>query len=134
MTGSSTPPSGFADLLQPLNEAITPLVKAGVAAPLLNPFGLVVLEIPGRKSGRLYTLPLACWSFHNTVVVSTVRTGSQWIRNLAAVETVTIWLRGQRGKATAMVIEDGKSISGDAQQHEWLLQPLQDVRPVRASG
>lgn len=130
--GPSAPPAptGFADLLAPLNEAITPLVKAGVAAPFVNPFGLVVLEIPGRKTGLPYTLPLACWSFHNTVVVSTVRSGSQWLRNLAAAESVTIWLRGRRRLATATVIVDGNVTSADEQQPELLLQPLRDVSQV----
>ena len=127
MSSATRAATGFADLLAPLNEAIAPLVKAGVAAPFLNPFGLVVLEIPGRKTGRPYTLPLACWSFHNTVVVSTVRSGSQWLRNLAAAETVTIWLRGRRRIATATVIVDGNITSGNDGQSELLLQPLRDV-------
>jgi len=130
MNSNSTAPAGFAGLLAPLNEAITPLIKAGVAAPFVNPFGLVVLQIPGRKTGRSYTLPLACWSFHNTVVVSTVRSESQWLQNLAAAETVTIWLRGRRRVATATVIVDGNVTSGNEQQSELLLQPLRDISQV----
>lgn len=130
MNSNSAAPAGFAGLLAPLNEAITPLIKAGVAAPFVNPFGLVVLQIPGRKTGRSYTLPLACWSFHNTVVVSTVRSESQWLQNLAAAETVTIWLRGRRRVATATVIVDGNVTSGNEQQSELLLQPLRDISQV----
>ena len=130
MNSNSAAPAGFARLLAPLNEAITPLIKAGVAAPFVNPFGLVVLQIPGRKTGRSYTLPLACWSFHNTVVVSTVRSKSQWLQNLAAAETVTIWLRGRRRVATATVIVDGNVTSGNKQQSELLLQPLRDISKV----
>ncbi len=130
MNSNSAAPAGFAGLLAPLNEAITPLIKAGVAAPFVNPFGLVVLQIPGRKTGRSYTLPLACWSFHNTVVVSTVRRESQWLQNLAAAETVTIWLRGRRRVATATVIVDGNVTSGNEQQSELLLQPLRDISQV----
>lgn len=130
MNNAATARAGFADLLAPLNQAIAPLVKAGVAAPFLNPFGLVVLEIPGRKTGRPYTLPLACWSFHNTVVVSTVRSESQWLRNLAAAESVSIWLRGRRRVATATVIVDGNVMSGNARQSELLLQPLRDISQV----
>jgi len=130
MNCAATAPAGFADLLAPLNEAIAPLVKVGVAAPFLIPFGLVVLEIPGRKTGRPYTLPLACWSFHNTVVVSTVRSGSQWLRNLAAAESVSIWLRGRRRVATATVIVDGNVTSGNEQQSELLLQPLRDISQI----
>ena len=130
MNSAATASAGFADLLAPLNQAIAPLVKAGVAAPFLNPFGLVVLEIPGRKTGRPYTLPLACWSFHNTVVVSTVRSGSQWLQNLAAAESVSIWLRGRRRVATATVIVDGNVMSGNERQSELLLQPLRDISQV----
>ncbi len=130
MNSAATASAGFADLLAPLNQAIAPLVKAGVAAPFLNPFGLVVLEIPGRKTGRPYTLPLACWSFHNTVVVSTVRSESQWLRNLAAAESVSIWLRGRRRVATATVIVDGNVVSGNERQSELLLQPLRDISQV----
>jgi len=130
MNSAATASAGFADLLAPLNQAIAPLVKAGVAAPFLNPFGLVVLEIPGRKTGRPYTLPLACWSFHNTVVVSTGRSGSQWLQNLAAAESVSIWLRGRRRVATATVIVDGNVVSGNERQSELLLQPLRDISQV----
>jgi len=125
-------PTGFAGLLQPINEAVTPLIKAGFGTPFINPFGLTVLEVPGRKSGRIYTLPVVCWSLYNIVIVSTVRSESQWIRNLAAAETVSVWLRGRRREAATMVIMGGDVVDRETQPHELMLQPLKDAS--RLSG
>lgn len=125
-------PQGIAGLLQPINEAVTPLIKAGLGAPFFNPFGFAVLEVPGRKSGRLYTLPVLCWSLYDIVIVSTVRGESQWIRNVAAADTISVWLRGRRRDATTMVIIGGQVMERDDQPHELMLRPLKDAS--RLSG
>lgn len=91
-----------------LNRLVVPAVRAGLGAPLPLPAppaalwslgwvpGLVLLEVPGRRSGRRYRVPLTALVRGRSVVLSTVRTRSQWLRNLAAAEEVGLWLRGRR--------------------------------------
>jgi hypothetical protein len=88
--------------LAPLNELLLPLIKVGVGAPFLNPIGLVVLEVAGRRSGRIYSVPLVAWSLGNLVVVSTVRSESAWVKNLRAAGAAAIWLRGRRREAVTL--------------------------------
>ncbi len=94
-TASATLPA----LLAPLNELLLPLIRAGVAAPLLTVPGFVVLEVAGRRSGRVYSVPLLGWALAGYVVVSTVRAESAWVKNLDAAGTASVWLRGRRRAA-----------------------------------
>jgi hypothetical protein len=98
-----------------LNRLVVPAVRAGLGAPLPLPAppaalwslgwvpGLVILEVPGRRSGRRYRVPLTAVVRGRSVVLSTVRARSQWLRNLAAAEEVGIWLRGRRRTGTPWV-------------------------------
>lgn len=83
-------------LLAPVNRMLTPLIRQGVGSPLLLSYGLIVAEIPGRKTGRLYTVPLVAWFAPGRLIVGTVRGNSQWVRNLAAVDVINVWLWGQQ--------------------------------------
>ena len=93
---STITPSAFRNL----NRLVEPAARRGLGAPLPIPVGwwagLVVIEVPGRKSGRIYRTPLLAFSHRDLLVVTTVRSRSQWIRNLAATDTVDVWLRGSR--------------------------------------
>ncbi|MEM1232033.1 MAG: hypothetical protein AAGI15_15930, partial [Pseudomonadota bacterium] len=73
-------PRGIAARLAPLNDRLAPLVRAGLANPLLFTPGLTVLEVRGRKTGKHRALPLACLCLGPFLVIGTVRPGSQWIR------------------------------------------------------
>ena len=86
-------------LLAPLNRVVMPLIRAGIGAPLLTPIGLVVMEVEGRRSGRLYSVPLIAWALFDHVVVSTVRRDSAWLKNLCATGHAAVWLRGRRREA-----------------------------------
>jgi hypothetical protein len=88
--------AGLPGLLAPLNALVLPLIQAGVGAPLFTPLGLVVLEVAGRRSGRVYRIPLLAAALFNTVAVSTVRTDSGWVKNLRAAGSGAVWLRGHR--------------------------------------
>ncbi len=46
------------DLLGPLNQLARPLIKAGLGGPCLTPFGLVVIEVLGRRTGIVREVPL----------------------------------------------------------------------------
>ena len=61
------------------------------------------MEIPGRKSGRLYRVPAVALASGSRLMVGTVRERSQWIRNLAAIDRVEVWLRGRRRMARSYV-------------------------------
>jgi hypothetical protein len=86
-----------------LNEMVAPLVKSGVASPWPLGVGGVVVETTGRRSGLTREVPLVAGRLGDTIVVSTVRDGSQWIRNLEADPQARVWLSGRPRAATASV-------------------------------
>lgn len=94
-----------AALYNAVNQTLEPLITAGLglsSCPL--PLGATVMEIVGRKTGKLYRVPALAASVGNLTVVSTVRPKrSQWIRNLAANPTVRFWKSGQVRTASAFV-------------------------------
>jgi deazaflavin-dependent oxidoreductase (nitroreductase family) len=90
-------------LLAPVNALLTPAIQAGLGSPLPLLWGLVVLEVRGRRSGRTRAVPLVCTDQGATLIVATVRRDSQWIRNLEAEPDAAVWLRGRRREVTARV-------------------------------
>ena len=48
-----------------LNAYLEPLIRAGVGSPRLSPVGGVIVETIGRKSGRLYQVPVLASKFSN---------------------------------------------------------------------
>jgi deazaflavin-dependent oxidoreductase (nitroreductase family) len=88
---------------QALNQVVGPLARAGALSPLPIGSGLVVLETTGRSSGLPRQVPLAATRLGDTVLVSTVRADSQWVRNLEADPSAGLWIRGRRRAATAAV-------------------------------
>jgi deazaflavin-dependent oxidoreductase (nitroreductase family) len=93
-----------------LNTYLEPLISTGLGSPGLTPVGAVVLETTGRKSGRTYKTPVLASEFATLLLVSTVRSRSQWIKNLAATPQTKVWLRGQSVPVTAYVIGRGQSV------------------------
>lgn len=98
--------SSLPQMLAPLNQTLTPLLKAGLGNPLLFTTGATVLEVPGRKSGEMRSVPLTCYLAGSVMVIGTVRRNSQWIRNLAAADAAYVWLWGQRRLATKLSVSD----------------------------
>ena len=66
-----------------LNAVVRPSIRRGFGSPCLAPWGLVVLEHKGRRTGRTYESPLLALRIGRRVVVTTYRKErSQWVRNL----------------------------------------------------
>ncbi len=107
-TASPAPQSipSLPQLLAPLNQTLTPLLKMGLANPLLFTGGATVLEVPGRKTGELRSVPLTCYLAGGIMIIGTVRCHSQWIKNLAAADTAQVWLWGQRLQAAKLHVGD----------------------------
>ncbi|MFZ4850487.1 MAG: nitroreductase/quinone reductase family protein [Caldilinea sp.] len=86
-----------------LNQIVEPLVLAGIGGPQLFPVGLILLETRGRLSGRFYRTPVVALRWGELLFVSTVRTQSQWVQNLAAHPEIDCWVNGRQRQATAYV-------------------------------
>ena len=93
-------------LMQPVNDLLRPLVKAGLGSPLNWTPGLVVLEVPGRQSGREYSLPLLGYLAYPYVTLATVRPNSQWVKNTAAASEPHVWVWGRRFSLDKVVVTD----------------------------
>lgn len=86
-----------------LNRVVRPLVKAGLGSPLPLGLGAVVMEATGRVSGERREVPLLGLRLGSTVMVSTVRGRSQWLKNVAANEATAVWYWGNKHATTAAV-------------------------------
>lgn len=86
-----------------LNRFVKPLVKAGLGSPLPIGLGAVVLESTGRISGEPREVPVLGFRVGKRVMVSTVRSSSQWVKNLEANDEAAVWYGGKRRPATATV-------------------------------
>jgi len=96
-----------------LNGIVEPMVRFGFGSPGLFPVGAIVLETKGRRTGRPSSVPLMAARARDFVLVSTVRRGSHWFRNLSAQPDVRYWLGGQETKARAFTIRNGSVIGDD---------------------
>ncbi|MGH9764519.1 MAG: nitroreductase/quinone reductase family protein [Blastocatellia bacterium] len=101
-------PDLASEFFRGLNQLMEPLIRAGLGAPLFSPVGAIVVETRGRRTGRPLNIPLLGMVFGDMVVVSTVRSGSEWVKNLAANPEVRYWLRGKPVEATAVVVDSEK--------------------------
>lgn len=106
-------------LMAPINDLIAPGIRLGAGNPLPLTSGLVVLEVVGRSSGEIRSVPLLCTDYGQALVVSTVRPGSQWLKNLAAAGEASVWLRGRRRKVTAFVYRRGERLGAAAPGQPW---------------
>jgi F420H(2)-dependent quinone reductase len=82
---------------------VLPFTKLGIGAPPVVGIGTVTVATTGRRSGRPHEVPLAAARLGDTVVVSTVRRNSEWVRNLESDSMATIWLDGCARQADASV-------------------------------
>ena len=93
------------DLLGPLNQLARPLIKAGLGGPCLTPFGLVVVEILGRRTGIAREVPLLALRHRGYLVVGSASASANWLINLDNQQHTSLWMNGARW--TAEVKEPG---------------------------
>ena len=91
------------DVFRKMNRLVKPLVKAGLGSPLPLGLGAVVLENTGRVSGDTHEVPVLGLRVGRRVMVSTVRPGSQWVKNLEADDRAAVWYCGRRHETRATV-------------------------------
>jgi hypothetical protein len=92
-----------APIFDALNAVVRPAVRVGLGNPLPVGGGLILVETTGRRSSLPRQVPLVAGRVGNSLVVSTVRADSQWLRNLEADPRVRVWLTGRARSATAHV-------------------------------
>ncbi len=118
------------------NAVVEPLVRAGLGGPLFSPFGAIVLETVGRKTGDIRRTPLLATVCGNLTIVATFRAGrSQWVKNLALQQSTKWWANGQLHEGRPVVF---------AQSAEWpeaeripeLVRPFSETawRPLVEAG
>ncbi len=91
-----------------LNSVARPSIQRGLGSPCLVPWGLVVLEHKGRRTGRTYTSPLLAMRLGRRVLVTTYRKErSHWIRNLEEWPRTHLWMNGRRRPYHARVLGGG---------------------------
>jgi deazaflavin-dependent oxidoreductase (nitroreductase family) len=113
-TTTSPAPSATAPAEAPLPLAIralrrtNPLVLQLLASPLhgLASRDILALEVRGRKTGRLYRLPLSYVRSGDDLYCCTRPEVAGWWKNLAPERPVEIVLRGKRLRARAEVLDN----------------------------
>ena len=69
---------------------------------------VALVEMTGRKSGKLRTVPLACYPYRDSVVVSASNSGKEthpaWYLNLRDNPAVTVQLGRERFEAEAVEV------------------------------
>jgi deazaflavin-dependent oxidoreductase (nitroreductase family) len=91
-----------------VNQLVERLVRAGIGSPCGVGSGVVVIETKGRKTGAGRTVPVLAQRFGNTLIVSTVRTNSQWVRNLEADQTPTVVVNKRSRPVTVVARRIGR--------------------------
>lgn len=86
-----------------LNGVVRPLVKRGLGSPPPVGVGTVIVSTTGRRTGVQREVPLVGARVGDTVVVSTARGNSQWLRNVEADPEVRVWIDGQERSGVAEV-------------------------------
>ena len=86
-----------------MNRLVEPVVRAGIGNSLAGP-GTFVIETTGRRSGLARRVPLLAKRLGDTIIVSTIRHNSQWIRNLEHHPNAHVWIAGQPRPAAATIV------------------------------
>jgi hypothetical protein len=85
-----------------LNRFVEPAVRAGMGNSIVGP-GLFVVESIGRRTRKCRPVPVLGVRLGDTIVTSTVRPSSQWVRNLDRNSDATVWVAGHPRKAKGTI-------------------------------
>ncbi|GAB3411102.1 hypothetical protein GCM10027569_27400 [Flindersiella endophytica] len=91
-----------------------------------------VLNVRGRKSGRVYSVPVTYYQEPGAVFVTTT---AGWSKNLAGGADLTLWLRGRLVPARADLVSD-PPVLARAIEHWIRLRPAlyADLFQIRLNG
>lgn len=100
-----------------INKAVVVLLRSPLHALVSK--SLMLLTYRGRKSGKMYTIPVGYTRQGETV---TLFTDHNWWKNLLDQAPVTLRLRGKKHQGTAEVIRDNTELIAErlmafVQQH-----------------
>ncbi len=99
--------------MQRLNPAIAWLLRSPLH-PLLG-WGLMLVTVTGRRSGRVYTIPVGYQPDGYAPVVPVSKPSrKQWWRNYRDRRPIGVWLRGRAAHGHAVVVAPGSSAFRDA--------------------
>ena len=118
-----------------LNTVVRPSIQRGFGSPCVTPWGLVVLEHTGRRTGRQYRSPLLAMRVGRQVVVTTYRSKrSHWIQNLESQPRTHLWMNGERRPVHAHVMSSKRSVEPDGIADR-VARPLRPaIRAMLAAG
>jgi len=112
------------EFFRALNPLIEPWAKAGCVSPSRWPFGVVVIETTGRRSGESRSNPVLAMLVDGHLIVGTARgERSDWFQNLQKSPSVRYWLDGGPHEARALAFTP----AGEAPQLDGLPPLVQDA-------
>jgi hypothetical protein len=103
--------AAFVDIdrvMQRLNPAVAWLLRSPLS-PLLG-WGLMLVTVTGRRSGRVYTIPVGYQRDGDAIVVLVSKPSrKQWWRNYRDRRPIDVWLCGRAAHGHAVVVAPGSS-------------------------
>ena len=101
--------------MQRLNPAVAWLLRSPLH-PLLD-WGLMLVTVTGRRSGRTYTIPVGYQRDGDALVVLVSKPArKQWWRNYRDRRPIGVWLRGRAARGYAAVLPVGSLAFRDAME------------------
>lgn len=96
-------------------KVINPVMKTVLRSPVHRPISgsLMLLSFKGRKSGKVYSTPVA---YHKVDDGLLVFTHSPWWRNLEGGAPVRMLLQGKRLQGYAQTVEDNEEVFRNVRQ------------------
>ena len=100
-------------LMQWLNPAVAWVLRSPLH-PVLD-WGLMLVTVTGRRTGRIYTIPVGYQRDGDALVVLVSRPSrKQWWRNYRDPRRISVWLRSQAAEGHAVVVRPGSTAFRDA--------------------
>ena len=111
------------------NVAVGALVRLGIGLPNMR-----VLEVRGRKSGKLYSLPVDLLSREGKLYLVAPRGHTQWARNAKAAGSVVLRRGRDAGKYQLRVLPDAEKPAILAGYVDTFRREVQRFFPVPAGS